>query len=335
MASQPNLATRYLGLKLQNPIIVGSSRLTDSPDGVRACADAGAGAVVLKSLFEEQIQAELNEALSTSAAADAYGHAAEYISGYGAENAVGEYLRLVEGAKKKADIPVIASINCMTASGWTKFAKRVEAAGADALELNVFVNPSAPDRSAEDNEKVYLDVLAAVKSELNIPVALKVGSFFSSMSASLTRLGIRGADGLVLFNHFYQPDLDIENFKVTAGPALTTREDMGLPLRTIAQLSGNMPCDLCASTGVTDGESVVKMILVGATAVQVVSAFYRHGVEAIGPMLAEIGAWMSRHGFDSVDRFRGKMRQESWPEGSAYDRVQFMKRTLEGRVTPK
>lgn len=333
MAIQPNLATSYLGLKLQNPIIVGSSRLTDSPESVKKCAEAGAGAVVLKSLFEEQIAAETTEMLDASQGADAYGYAADYIQGYGAENAVGEYLRLVEGAKKAVDIPVIPSINCTSAGGWTSFAKRIEAAGADALELNVFVNPSAPNRSIEDNEQTYLDVLAAVKSEVSIPVALKVGSFFSSMSASLTRLGIRGASGLVLFNHFYQPDLDIEDFKVVAGPALTTAEDMGLPLRTIAQLSGNMPCDLCGSTGITDGESVIKMLLVGAAAVQVVSAFYRGGVEQIGGMLAEIGAWMSRHGFEDIPRFQGKMRQEGWPEGTAYDRVQFMRRTLEGRVS--
>lgn len=264
--------------------------------------------------------------------ADAYGHAAEYIRGFGAESAVGEYLKLIEGAKKAVDIPVIASINCVSASGWTRFARRMEAVGADALELNVWANPAHPHRKAADNEQLYLDVLAAVKAEVKLPVALKVGSFFTSLSESLTRLGIRGANGLVLFNHFYQPDLDIEKFKVVAGPALTTPEDMGLPLRTIAQISGNMPCDLCGSTGITDGESVVKMLLVGAAAVQIVSAFYRGGVEQIGPMLDEIRGWMQRHELETIDRFRGRMRQETWPEGSAYDRVQFMRRTLEGIV---
>lgn len=331
MATQPNLSTRYLGLKLRNPIIVGSCRLTDSAEGVKKCAEAGAGAVVLKSLFEEQITAEIAEAVSASQSADAYGYAADYISGYGAESAVGDYLRLVEASKKAVDIPVIPSVNCVTAKGWISFVRRVQNAGADALELNVWVNPSAPNRSLEDNEKVYLDVLAAVKAEVSIPVALKVGPFFSSLSSSLTRLGIRGADGLVLFNHFYQPDLDIEAFKVVAGPALTTAEDMGLPLRTIAQLAGNMPCDLCASSGVTSGESVVKMLLVGASAVQIVSAFYRGGVDQIGGMLADIGSWMERHQFEAIDRFRGKMQQEGWPDGAAYDRVQFMRRTLEGR----
>jgi dihydroorotate dehydrogenase (fumarate) len=332
MANQPNLATRYLGLKLRNPIIVGSCRLTDSVEGVQKCADAGAGAVVLKSLFEEQITAELDQAEQSSAVADAYGHAAEYIRGFGTESAVGEYLKLIEGAKKAVDIPVIASINCVSAGGWTKFARRVDAVGADALELNVWANPAHPHRKAADNEQLYLDVLAAVKAEVKLPVALKVGSFFSSLSESLTRLGIRGANGLVLFNHFYQPDLDVEKFKVVAGPALTTPEDMGLPLRTIAQISGNMPCDLCGSTGITDGESVVKMLLVGAAAVQIVSAFYRGGVERIGPMLDEIRGWMQRHELETIDRFRGRMRQETWPEGSAYDRVQFMRRTLEGIV---
>lgn len=332
MATQSNLATRYLGLELGNPIIVGSCRLTDSVENVKKCADAGAGAVVLKSLFEEQINAELNQVEAASQIADVYAHAAEYIRGYGAEQAVGDYLRLVEGAKKAVDIPVIASINCFSSETWPRLAGRIRNAGADALELNVFANPSHPDRDAADNEKVYLDVLAAVKAEAQIPVALKVGSFFSSLSESLTRLGIRGADGLVLFNHFYQPDLDIEKFKVVSGPALTTREDMGLTLRTIAQLYGNMSCDLCASTGITDGESVVKMLLVGAAATQVVSAFYREGLGLIGTMLEAMDAWMQRHGFSEVGRFRGRMHQDVWPDGAAYDRVQFMRRTLENIV---
>ena len=332
MTAKTHLATHYLGLNLPGPIIVGSSRLTATVDAVKACAAAGAGAVVLKSLFQEQIMAEADRVIAASESTHHHSAAADYISGYEAENAVGEYLRLIEGAKQAVSIPVIPSIHCASSAGWVDFARRAESAGADALELNIFVSPADPVHTGADNEKVYLDVLAAVKKQVSIPVALKVGSFFSSLAESLTRLGIRGADGLVLFNRFYQPDLDIDNFQVVAGPPLSTPEEIGLPLRTIAQLSGNMPCDLCASTGIVDGAGAIKMLLVGAAAVQAVSVFYREGIERLGGMNDEIRAWMAAHDFETIDRFRGKMRQEGWPHGAAYDRVQFMRRTVEGRV---
>ena len=323
-----NLATRYLGLQLPSPIVVGSSGLTDSVEGIRACEAAGAGAVVLKSVFEEQIAARVKQTLDVSEDPNWHPEAAEYISAYGTENAVNEYLRLVEGAKKAVSIPVIPSVNCTTSQGWSKFARQVESAGADALELNIFVSPTDPERSSQANEQVYLDVVAEVNQQVSIPVALKIGYFFSSIAQMALRLADKGADGLVLFNRFYAPDLDIDRFQVVHGPALSAPEEMHLTLRTVAQLSGRVDCDLAATTGIHDGTAVIKQLLVGAQVVQVASVLYRHRVEHIAVMLDEIRAWMTAKEFTKLDDFRGKMNQKVWPDGSAYDRVQFMKRTV-------
>ncbi|HOX24227.1 MAG TPA: dihydroorotate dehydrogenase-like protein [Candidatus Krumholzibacteria bacterium] len=324
-----NLATRYLGLQLPSPIVVGSSGLTATSEGVRACAEAGAGAVVLKSLFEEQIAAEVGRIQAESEHPYYHPEAAEYIAAYGTENAVSEYLRLIETAKGAVAIPVIASISCATPKGWVKFARQIEAAGADALELNVFVPPAVRDRTGAQNEKVYFDVLAAVRKQVSLPIAMKLGPYFSSISDTVTRLCARGAAGVVLFNRFYAPDLDIENFQVVAGPALSAPEEMHLTLRTVAQLAGTFEGDLAASTGIHDGAAVVKQLLAGATVVQVASALYRHQVGYLATMHADLRGWMARKHFASVGAFRAKMKQQGWPDGEAYDRVQFMKRSLE------
>ncbi len=328
--SEPSvsLATRYLGLKLPSPIVVGSCGLTDSAEGVRACAEAGAGAVVLKSMFEEQIEAEVGQMMAASEDPNWHPEAAEYISAYGTENAVGEYLKLIEKAKAAVSVPVIPSVNCVTPRGWGKFARQVEAAGADALELNIFVPTSDPDSTSADNEATYLRVLAEVNKQVSIPVALKMGYFFSSIAQMMRKLDAGGADGLVLFNRFYAPDIDIDRFQVVAGPALSVPEEMALTLRAVAQLSGKLKCDLAATTGIHDGAAVVKQLLVGATVVQVASSLYRNRIPHITTMLDEVRAWMVAKNYTKLDDFRGKMNKDAWPDGSAYDRVQFMKRTV-------
>lgn len=326
--SSANTGTRYLGLKLPSPIMVGSCGLTGTVEGVRACEQAGAGAVVLKSLFEEQITAEVGQVLAASQQAYDHPEAREYITTYGTENAVGEYLKLIEGAKRAVMIPVIPSIHCATPGGWTKFARQVESAGADALELNVFVPPTDPRHTGRSNEQVYLDVLAEVKKQVSIPVALKIGYFFSSLHEVAVNLCAAGADGLVLFNRFYPTDLDIEKFEVVPGPAFSVPEEMHLTLRAVAQLAGRLEGDIAATTGVHDGAGVVKMLLAGAAVVQVASVLYQRRVEHLSSMNAELRAWMERQGFERLDKFCGKMRQQTWPDGAAYDRVQFMKRTL-------
>jgi len=330
-ASSVDLATRYLGLRVPSPIVAGSSSLTDSVDGVRACAEAGAGAVVLKSLFEEQIAAEVEREVAAAETPNWHTEAAEYITAYGAENAVGEYLRLIEQAKKAVAIPVIPSIHCVTSRNWPAYARKMEAAGADALELNVFVSPADPRLGARQIEEIYRDVLAAVKKQVQIPVSLKVGFFFTSLTETLGDLARRGADGLVLFNRFYAPDIDIERLQVVSGPAFSAPEEMHVTLRTVAQLSGKIPCDLAATTGVHDGAAVIKQLLAGAKVVQVASTLYRNGIDQLRTMNDELGAWMQRKDIRSVDAFRGRMNHDAWPGGSAYDRVQFMKRSVETR----
>jgi dihydroorotate dehydrogenase (fumarate) len=279
-------------------------------------------------MFEEQIAAEVGQTLAASEDPNWHTEAADYITAYGTENAVQEYLSLVGAAKAAVSIPVIASINCTTSKGWGKFARQVEAAGADALELNIFVSPADMERSGHDNEKVYVDVLDEVNRQVSLPVALKIGYFFSSIGQMALKLADKGADGLVMFNRFYAPDVDIDRFQVVPGPALSVPEEMSLTLRTIAQLAGRVPCDLAASTGIHDGAAVIKQLLVGAQVVQVASALYRHRPEYITAMLDEVKVWMTAKDFTRLDDFRGKMNQRAWPDGSAYDRVQFMKRTV-------
>jgi len=326
-----DLATRYLGLPVPSPVIAGSSSLTDSVDGVRACAEAGAGAVVLKSLFEEQIAAEVAHEMAASETPNWHTEAADYISAYGAENAVGDYLRLIEAAKKAVKVPVIPSIHCVTSRNWPAYARRMESAGADAIELNVFVSPTDPRLSARQIEDIYRDVLAAVKKEVSLPVSLKVGHFFTSFSETLGDLVRRGADGLVLFNRFYAPDIDIERLQVVAGPAFSAPEEMNLTLRAVAQLSGQLRCDLAASTGIHDGGAVIKQLLAGAQVVQVASTLYRNGVDQIRMINGEIRTWMQARDLKNIEGFRGRMSHDAWPGGSAYDRVQFMKRSVESR----
>jgi len=323
----PNLTTRYLGLELPSPIMVGSSGLTGSLDGVKRCAAAGAGAVVLKSLFEEQITAEVGKVLQAAETPNWHAEAAEYITGYGHENAVGEYLRLIEAAKQAVAIPVIPSIHCVSAHQWPTFAKRVEAAGADALELNVFVLPTDPRRDGRENEQLYVDVLDEVKKTVSLPVALKISPFFSSLVGMVSRLSRHGADGVVMFNRFFQPDLDLERLQLAAGPFFSTPQEMYLPLRSVAQLAGKVECDLAATTGIHDGAAVVKMLLAGAAAVQVASSLYKNGIEHLTAMRDEVTGWMQRHEIGEVRKIRGRMSQDVWRDPTAFDRVQFMKQT--------
>ncbi len=323
-----DLSTRYMGLDLKSPIIVGSSGLTKTASRIKKCADAGAGAVVLKSIFEEQITSEVEKLIDKSQGGSWHPEAAEYISSYGHENAVGTYLETITDAKKAVSIPLIASIHCVTAGAWTDFAERAEQAGADALELNVFVMPSDPRMSSADNEQVYFDIVDAVKSKVKIPIALKIGFFFSSLAQMIDRLGKSGIAGLVLFNRFYNPGFDIENFKLKPANIFSTPDEYYRTLRWISIVSGTVGCDLAAATGIHDGETAIKQILAGANAVQVCSALYNNGVEEIGKMHQEISAWMERHEFNSLDDFRGKMSQSASTNPAGYIRVQFMKTSV-------
>lgn len=320
-----DLSTTYLGLRLPNPVVAGSSGLTSSLDGVRRCAQAGAGAVVLKSIFEEEIDAASAELAGSSGAYGYHLEAAEYVARYGREEAVERYLALIREAKREVAVPVIASVHCVTAGGWTDFAARVEQAGADALELNVFVLPVDPERSGPDHERVYFDVAHAVTRKVAIPVALKIGPYFSGLAQTLIRLGRTGIRGLVLFNRFFPIDFDLEKMELVPGVIYSTPAEMQLSLRWISLLSGRVRCDLAASTGVHDGAAVAKQLLAGAAAVQVCSALYRHGVSHLATIVRDLGAWMERRGFERIAQFRGALAQKHVSNPAAYERVQFMR----------
>jgi dihydroorotate dehydrogenase (fumarate) len=317
-----------MGLKLANPVIVASCGLTKNAEAVAKCADAGAGAVVLKSIFEEQVAADLAHLEGQSADSLWHPEAAQYIRTYGKENAVATYLDIIAQAKRLVSIPIIASVHCVSAGEWTDFAGRAEQAGADALELNMFVLPSDPKRDGATVEQVYLDVLAAVKARSSIPVALKIGSYFSALSRTVAALDAAGADALVLFNRFFSPDFDIETGKIVPAPITSRPEEYVHALRWIAILSKGLGCDLAATTGIHDGATVVKMLLAGARAVQVASALYKHGTPCIGAMLEEVRDWMRRHGHESIDAFRGTLAQGAGSNPADWERVQFMKTSV-------
>lgn len=319
-----DLSTKYMGLELKNPIVVGSSGLTKSAKTVEQCAEAGAGAVVLKSIFEEQIAHQVDE-LATGAGGMWHPEADEYITKYGRENAVADFLDLIKKAKKAVSIPVIASVHCVTAGTWTEFAKKLEDAGADAIELNVLSLSSDPRLTGVEQERVHHEIVEAVKKSTKIPLALKVGQSFSSPAHMLSSLSDSGVDSLTLFNRPYNPDFDIDNLEVVPAKYLSNPDEYVSALRWVSILSGKVDCDLAAATGIHDGATVIKQLLAGAAAVQVVSALYRNGLSRLSDMLTDIESWMERSGFEAIEDFQGKMSQSQSENPAAFERVQFMK----------
>jgi len=320
-----DLSTTYMGLKLKNPVIAGSSGMTESVESVKKAADAGAGAVVLKSLFEEQIHNESGYAIDSNEQHYYYAQAEEYIRNYTRGNDLREYLDLISGCKGAVDIPVIASINCVSSSEWTDFAVQAQRAGADGLELNMFMLPSDPERDSGQSERVYLDVLEKVTGLLSIPVAAKISYYFSGLANMVEKIASTGISGLVMFNRFFSPDIDIENFEVKSTNVFSSPQDLSLSLRWVAMLSSRVPCDIAASTGIHDGKALIKQLLAGAKAGQIASVLYSEGYEAIGAMLGELDAYMERHNFSTLDEMIGKMSFEKSGNPAAYERVQFMK----------
>lgn len=319
-----DLSTTYMGMQLKNPIIVASSHLTFDIDKLKKCEAAGAGAVVLKSLFEEQIKIETDRMigeLNFDAHTDAY----DYFQQSSQDYHLNKYLDLVEQAKQHLSIPVIASVNCISDGNWIEYAERFEKMGADALELNVFIIPADEKTPGKVIEDKYIDILKKVKQKVHIPVALKLGSQFSGMAHMMHRFGQEGADGLVLFNRFYKPDIDIENFKLQAAQIFSVPEEMSFTLQWIAILAGKVNADLAATTGIHSSADIIKQILAGAHAVEMCSVFMKNGIEIIDTYLKEIEQWMQRKGFDSLDDFRGKMSQESFTHPEAYERSQYVK----------
>ena len=319
-----SLATRYMGLRLANPVIVSSSGITGSVEGIVRCAEAGAGAVVVKSVFEEQIHAESEAVLERSRFPTGYPEGRDHLELYSQERAFERYLKLIGEAKEAVSIPVIASVHCISASSWMDYTKRLQDAGADGLELNVFVLPTDTERDPRSYEQLYVDVAEGVRRNVTIPVALKIGSYFSGLARTALELSWR-ADALVLFNRFYRLDIDIEELRVVPAEPFSDPQESVIPMRWIAILSGALECDLAASTGVHDGAGVVKQLLAGATAVQVCSTLYRqHGVGYLRQILDDVAEWMTGHGFADINAFRGLLSQAKSTDPHAFERVQFM-----------
>lgn len=322
-----NLSTSYLGLDMPTPFIVGSSDLTANANNLKKCEQYGAGAVVLKSLFEEQILQEINSKLQDNDMYYWYPEATEFIKGISGEHNVNQYLDLVREAKESVNIPVIASINCISADRWTHYAKKVEEAGADALEVNIYIPAGITDEHNLNEEEIYLEVIRKVKRNTSLPVSVKLGYYFTNLARTLLKISKSGVEGVVLFNRFYTPDIDIDEMKILTDKNYSAPTEQHIPLRWIALLSNQVDCDLVASTGIHDAQAAIRMILAGATAVQSVSALYQNGLKHLEKMVNDTRAWMEKKNFKSLDDFRGKMATK--PEFKAeMERVQFMKRSF-------
>jgi len=322
-----NLTTTYLGLDLKNPLVSAAGPLSKDIGTIRKLEDAGAAAVVLHSLFEEQLSyeaAELDHYLTHGT--ESFAEATTYFPDVG-EYKLGpdEYLEHIRKAKQAVKIPIIASLNGVSTGGWIDHARLIEQAGADALELNVYFIPTDPRLSSDDVEQVYPSVLEAVKSKVRIPVAMKLSPFFSSMASMAQRLDKAGVDGLVLFNRFYQPDIDLEALEVVPNLVLSTPHAMRLPLRWIAILHGHVKASLAGASGVASAEDVIKMMMVGADVVQICSALLRKGPKELSVILKGVQAWMEEKEYESIEQMKGSMSQRSCREPAAFERANYMK----------
>lgn len=316
------MKTQYAGLTLRNPLIVGSSGLTNNAERNKEFEKAGAGAIVLKSLFEEQIEMQSDTLMQESD----YPEAADYIRGYVKANQVNDYLNLIKKTKELCSIPVIASINCYKADVWIDFAHQIELAGADALELNVFFMETNTDGDPNEIRDLYVNIIRKVKETVSIPVIMKIGKSFNNIPALVNTLRVNGADAVVLFNRFYQPDIDINNMQIVSGNVFSSHSDLSDTIRWTAIVAGKIPeINIACSTGVHDWEDVIKCLLAGATAVQMCSAIYTHGAEIISQVLTCMEEWMHQAHYRSISEFRGKLNYANIPNPAMYERSQFMK----------
>jgi len=324
-----DLTTKYMGLTLRNPIIIASSGLTDSFSKIAELERNGAGAVVLKSLFEEQIILEaeqnLKEARKNNLMYAEFSETFDYIDLHISEKELGKYLDIIKKVKKDLSIPLIASINCISDIGWTGFAKQIEKAGADALELNIFIMPFGFDNNCDEIEQKYYKILGKVKQEIHIPVAVKISPYITNLGKLIMNLETEGANGVVLFNRFSSPDIDIDNIKIAAAEIFSNPVEMNNSLRWVAILSNRLKIDIAASTGIHDGEAMIKQILAGASVVQVASALYKNGISYTTDMLKYLDSWMDKKGFNYIDQFKGKLSREKTSRPDVYERLQFMK----------
>lgn len=317
-----NLKTKFIGLEMKSPIIAGSCGLTADINKLEEMANNGVGAVILKSIFEEQINLEASSCILN----EGYPEEADYIQNYVRANTIQQYIDLVKRAKTKLDIPVIASINCLKDGEWISFANELEKAGADALELNAFILPTDEFVESAEVENMYFEIVKHVKSVVNIPVIVKISRYFTNLPAFTSKLKAYGADAVTIFNRFYEPDIDIERLAVGAASVFSTPVDLRTTLRWTGILAGKDPLlQISSSSGVHSGDAVVKLLLAGATTVQICSAMYEQGLRCIDTMNHFVNNWMDRKGFKTIEEFRHKLSYADAKYAQRYERAQFMK----------
>jgi dihydroorotate dehydrogenase (fumarate) len=320
-----NLETLYMGLHLKNPIIIASSGLTNSVEKIKDLEKAGAGAIVLKSIFEEQINNEVNNQINRSSQ-HLFPEEEDFTWNYTRNNLITHHLNLLTEAKKETEIPIIASLSCMSASEWVVFAKDLENAGADALELNLFFVPTDPHKTSEEIEQLYLRIVSEVRKNVKIPISVKIGFYYSNLVAMADRLSASGADALVLFNRFYEPDINLEKLEMTTSEVFSSPEDIRQSMRWIGLISSQLPnVQVAAGTGIHDGEAVIKQLLVGAQAAQVGSSVYINGPQIIAGMLSVLSEFMKKRHFKKIEDFRGRLSYKNLSNPAIYERTQFMK----------
>ncbi len=322
-----DLTTKYLGMELSNPVVPSASPLSETLGGIRKMEDAGAAAVVMYSLFEEQITLESHQLdHHLSYGTESFAEALTYFPDMEHYH-VGpdDYLELLRMAKEAVDIPILGSLNGVSTGGWVEYARKIEQAGADALELNVYYIPTDPNMTGTEVEQIYVDVLSDVKKSVSIPVAIKISPFFSATANMARRLDEAGADGLVLFNRFYQPDFDLEELEVVPHLVLSTPFEMRLPLRWVSILHGRIEADLAITGGVHSYEDVLKGVMAGASVTMMASELLGNGVQRIGEILRDMAYWMEEHEYESVSQMQGSMSQLNVAEPAAFERANYMK----------
>lgn len=322
-----DLTTTYLGLKLRSPLVPSASPLTRELDDVKRAEDAGAGAVVLPSVFEEQLSRESEELdVALTQGTESFAEATSYFPQV-SEFRLGpeDYLDHIREVKSAVKLPIIASLNGTSVGGWTEYARKIQDAGADALELNIYYIPTDPDLTSVDVEKTYVDSLKAVKEVVKIPVAVKLSPFFSSLANMAGQLDSAGADGLVLFNRFYQPDIDLENLEIEHSLLLSTPQARRLPLRWIALLHGRIQGSLAGTSGIHTAYDVLKVLMAGADVTMLCSVLLRKGIAHISAIEKDMLHWMEEHEYESVEQMKGSLSQKNCPDPSAFERAQYMR----------
>ena len=321
-----NLSTNYLGFRLRTPLVPSASPLSEKIDNIKRMEDAGASAVVLHSLFEEQIRRDHHDLqFYLEQGTESYAESLTYLPSPEFKTGPEAYLDHIAEAKAAVRIPIIGSLNGTTFGGWMKYAREIEHAGADALELNIYNVPSDADRGADEIENEYLTIIASVRAQLTIPIAVKLSPYFTNFAHFARRVDGHGVNALVLFNRFYQPDIELETLDISPNILLSTPMAMRLPMRWIAMLFGRIGANLAATSGIHRATDALKMLMAGADVTMLCSILLRRGIEHIKVIEREMGEWMEEHGYESIEQLKGSMSQKNCPDPSAFERAQYMR----------